>query len=79
MISVLRTLPGFAAAFLLGALVMSPGFEQLPTAVKQRQIGLIIAAGVILTLLLVAVTRRKPQEQKQPAGFGRPARNRTGR
>jgi hypothetical protein len=75
--SIFRTLPGLATAFVLGAMLMSPGYEQLPSGVREREIGLALAAGVILTLIAVFVTRGKPQQQN--TGFGSPARNRNGR
>lgn len=77
--TILRTLPGLATALLLGSAVMSRGFGQLPPGVREKEIGYIVAAGVILTIVVVVLTRSRKNTKQQSSGFGYAARTRTGR
>ena len=76
MLSVIRTLPGLAAAFVLGALVMSSDFAQATSTLKGCEVGIVLGAAVLATLFLLSMTRRRPQQQ-QAGGFGQQTRNRT--
>ena len=77
--TILRTLPALLAAVIVGTVMDSPAFHQLPVHVLQKEIGYILGATVALTLIVVALTRGKPKQQN--TGFGSPARPRarTGR
>lgn len=76
--SILRALPGLITTFVLGAMVTTAGFaQQTSQVVRAKEIGGVIAAGVLLTLAVIFLTRGKPQQQN--TGFGSPARARNGR